>query len=178
MSLRDIFRSLHLIGRASHDVHFPLGLIFPLNLNLSICPSAKNIYLKFPLASKAKPVAAPAAWLNTNRLCFNPVSPATRAVTARAAALVTHSHSWTVEGKGVRICLQGKDGSSQPPDQPESETMQFCCLSAQEKTLSGAVDSNPNLVLLCFFCVNSPLPLLKQIMGWKPSLKETGSAIS
>lgn len=56
--------------------------------------------------------------------------------------------------------------------------MQLCCLSEQEKTLSGAVDSTPNLVLLCFFCVNSPLQLFKQIMGWKPSLKETGSAIS
>lgn len=67
MSLRDIFRSLHLIVGALHDAHFPLGLIFPLNLSLSIWPPVQNIYLKFPPASEAKPVAAPAAWLKASK---------------------------------------------------------------------------------------------------------------
>lgn len=82
--------------RAPHDTHFPLGLIFPLNLSLGICPPEKNIYLKFPLAFKTRLVAAPAAWLHASRPRFSPVSPATRPVTARTAALITLLHSWII----------------------------------------------------------------------------------
>lgn len=167
MSLRDIFRSLHLIVRVPHTAHFPLGLIFPLNLSLGICPPEQNIYLKFPPASEARAVVAPAAWPNASRPCFAPASPAPRAVTVRAAALVTHSHSWIVserfgktqKGKAARIYLRGKGGSSRPLDQPESETMQLGPVAEQEATLSGAVDSTSGLVLLYFSVPSLPSTL-------------------
>ena len=122
MSLRDIFRSLPLIVRAPQDAHFPLQLIFPLNPSFGICPPEQSNYLKFPLASEAKPVAAPAAWLHASSPCFTPVSPATRAVTARAAALVTHLYSWIVsecfgrpqKAKGPGFACEGKVAAADP----------------------------------------------------------------
>lgn len=122
MSLRNIFRSLCLILGAPHDAHFPLGLIFPLNLSLSICPAEENIYLKFPLAFKTWPVAVPAAWLNASRPCFSFVSPATRAVTARTAAFIPLLHSSIIseyfgrpqKAKGPGFACKGKVAGEDP----------------------------------------------------------------
>lgn len=118
MSLRDIFRSLHLIVRAPHDARFPLGLIFPLNPSLGIWPPEQNIYLEFPAASEAKP----AAGLDTGRWSFTPVSSARRAATAGAGALGARSHSRTIserfggpqKGKGPGFACEGKAAAADP----------------------------------------------------------------
>lgn len=122
MSLRNLFRSLCLILRAPHDAHFPLELMFPLNLSLGICPPEENIYLKFPLAFKTRPVATPAAWLHASKPHFSPVSLATRAVTARTAALITVSHSSIIleyfdrpqKAKGPGFACKGKVAGGDP----------------------------------------------------------------
>lgn len=118
MSLRDIFRSLHLIVRAPHDARFPLGLIFPLNPSLGIWPPEQNIYLKFLAASEAKP----AAGLDAGRWSFTPVSSARRAATAGAGALGARSQSRTIserfggprKGKGPGFACEGKAAAADP----------------------------------------------------------------
>lgn len=182
MSLRNIFRSLCLILRPPHDALFPLGLIFPLNLSLGICPAEENIYLKFPLAFKTRPVAAPAAWLHASRPCLSLVSPATRAVTARTAALTTLSQSSIIleyfgspkKAKGPGFACKG--GRRRSPDQPEYEPMQLCCLPEQQVTLSGAVDNISALVPLYFsvspFLFNSSNRLRGRSQAWRKQLQE------
>lgn len=183
MSLRNIFRSLCLILGTPHDAHFPLGLIFPLNLSLSICSAEENIYFKFPLAFETWPVAAPAAWLHASRPCFSLVSPATRAVTARTAALITLSHSSIVleyfgrpqKAKGPGFACKGKVAGGDPQTSL-SMKLSSCAASQSRRWLYLVLLITPLLwccsTSLSSFLLNSSNTLWGQSQAWRKGLQQ------
>lgn len=168
MLLRNIFRSLNLIVRARHDTLALLGAIFPLNHRISICPLEHNIYLKFPPASKANPLAAP--WPNTTPAAWSSSSPHHLAAVSPAPGGDRQKHSpgctlaqLHLSGALLQISegrKRGQDffmrerrqlsapGPAQIHKHSPAETKLLFLLPLQKETFSDALEGISRLVLL------------------------------
>lgn len=159
----------------------PLGAVFPLNHRISICPFGHNIYLKFPPASKANPLAAPcpnttlAAWSNFGPHHLAVVSPAPGGDRQELGCILAQLHLSGAllqisEGKEDRTSSWGKGDSCQSLDQPKStkhspaETKPSFLLPLQKETFSDALEGISSAAL--FVCV---LPFLQFFWLWSKS---------
>lgn len=189
MSLRDIFRSLHLIVRASHHARFPLGLIFPLNPSLSICPPEHRIYLKFPPASKAQPVSAPAAGLSASRPCSaSLLCPQPQELWQPGQQPWLHIR-WILcepfgrppKGKVSVFACKRKVAAANPQISLSLKPCSCAASQSRRTTLSDVIDSIPGLVLLCFSVSSLLFNPLNRLWGqsqaWRKQLQQFTSNI-
>jgi len=119
MSLGDIFSSLLLIVRAPRDACSPLGLIFPLNPSLGICPPEQNVYLRFPPASQTG--GSPGCWAERQETVLCSRIPAARAAAAGQQPWLQtptldplQAPRWTSKGRGPGFAHEGKVAPADP----------------------------------------------------------------